>query len=118
MRDFEAYQREFKWLLPDGSRDKERHNAFLNTLLDIICGRVKHHVAFGNVPVSSEPGKRVVESYERGIVDAIMYAGKESATVTFEAAEEQAWGEIEQYLLSMAPYKFQGLVADLLKAMG
>jgi restriction system protein len=41
-----------------------------------------------------------------------------SADVTFEAAEEQAWGEIEQYLRSMPPYDFQDLVADLLKSMG
>lgn len=40
-----------------------------------------------------------------------------SASVTFEQAEEQAWSEIEQYLRKMAPYDFQDLVADLLRAM-
>lgn len=39
-------------------------------------------------------------------------------TITYEKAEEQAWGEIEQYLKAMNPYEFQELVADLLKAMG
>jgi restriction system protein len=39
-------------------------------------------------------------------------------SVTFEQAEEQAWGEIEQYILSMNPYDLQYLVSDLLKAMG
>jgi restriction system protein len=38
--------------------------------------------------------------------------------ITYEKAEEQAWGEIEQYLKAMNPYEFQELVADLLKAMG
>ncbi|MEP7247316.1 MAG: restriction endonuclease [Gammaproteobacteria bacterium] len=41
-----------------------------------------------------------------------------SATITFEEAEEQAWGEIEVHLSNMDPYEFQKLVADLLKAMG
>jgi restriction system protein len=41
-----------------------------------------------------------------------------SASITFEEAEEQAWGEIEQFLTTMSPYEFQNLVGDLLKAMG
>jgi restriction system protein len=43
---------------------------------------------------------------------------EDSATITFEQAEEQAWSEIERYLSSMDPYDFQHLVADLLQAMG
>lgn len=39
-------------------------------------------------------------------------------SVTFETAEEAAWGEISDYLGSMNPYEFQELVADLLRAMG
>jgi restriction system protein len=45
-------------------------------------------------------------------------AGVKKATITFEEAIEQAWGEIEEYLKKMLPYEFQKLVADLLKAMG
>ena len=41
-----------------------------------------------------------------------------SASITFEEADEQAWREIERYLLSMLPYEFQELVASLLRAMG
>jgi restriction system protein len=41
-----------------------------------------------------------------------------AASITFEQAEEQAWGEIEQYLREMKPYDFQELVASLLRAMG
>ncbi|SOY85123.1 Restriction endonuclease [Cupriavidus taiwanensis] len=41
-----------------------------------------------------------------------------TVSVTYEQAEEQAWGEIEQYLRGVNPYEFQELVADLLRAMG
>jgi len=40
-----------------------------------------------------------------------------AASITFEQAEEQAWGEIEQYLAGLNPYDFQDLVACLLRAM-
>ena len=40
------------------------------------------------------------------------------AVITLEEAEEQAWGEIENYLRNMNPYDLQKLVASLLKAMG
>jgi restriction system protein len=52
-------------------------------------------------------------------VQAEVNGGAEkSASITFEQAEEQAWGEIERYLHGMNPYEFQDLVADLLTAMG
>jgi restriction system protein len=41
-----------------------------------------------------------------------------ATAVSYEQAEEQAWGEIEAHLGAMPPYEFQQLVADLLKAMG
>jgi restriction system protein len=41
-----------------------------------------------------------------------------SAGITLESAQEQAWAEIERYLLAMPPYEFQELVASLLRAMG
>ncbi len=41
-----------------------------------------------------------------------------AASITFEQAEEQAWGEVAQYLRGMNPYDFQDLVAALLRAMG
>ena len=79
MKHFEHYRGEFAWFLPNGERDKVRHNRFLNVLLGIICSKVKHHVGFGNVPVTTDPGKKFSETYERGIVDALVHAGKESA---------------------------------------
>lgn len=38
-------------------------------------------------------------------------------TVTYEMADEQAWTEIERFLMQMQPYEFQNLVAALLKGM-
>ena len=35
-----------------------------------------------------------------------------------EEAEEKAWEQVRSYLLEMQPYEFQGLVGDLLTAMG
>lgn len=43
---------------------------------------------------------------------------EKAANITLEEAEEQAWNEIEHYLLGMKPYDFQDLVAALLKGMG
>ena len=44
--------------------------------------------------------------------------GERAASITYEEAEEQAWGEISRYLKSMPPYDFQELVAALLRGMG
>ncbi len=44
--------------------------------------------------------------------------GEREVTQTFEEAEEQAWGEVEQFLQQMNPFDFQELVGELLKAMG
>jgi len=66
----------------------------------------------------------VWKSTQKGQVEArpvsseVAVIQEESATITYEEAEEQAWGEIERYLRGMNPYDFQRLVADLLQAMG
>ena len=61
---------------------------------------------------SKQPGhtKTEQEPGEEGIT--------ETTRITFEAAEEQAWSEIQKYLQEMNPYDFQELVASLLHAMG
>jgi restriction system protein len=58
------------------------------------------------------------EEIETAVTQDGALGTEESAVVTLEAAEEQAWGEIEQYLRLMPPYDFQDLVAELLKSMG
>jgi restriction system protein len=44
--------------------------------------------------------------------------GEAGSAATLEEAEENAWSEIRDYLVSMPPYDFQELVGALLKAMG
>ena len=51
-------------------------------------------------------------------VETEVTASATTASITFEEAEEQAWGEIEAYLTGMNPYEFQELVAALLRGMG
>lgn len=45
-------------------------------------------------------------------------APEKEASITYEQAEEVAWGEIREHLATMNPYEFQDLVAELLEAMG
>lgn len=40
-----------------------------------------------------------------------------SALIVLEEAEEQAWQQVQDFLLGMDPYEFQNLVGDLLSAM-
>jgi hypothetical protein len=47
MTDFEAWEPPFDFTLPDGSRDKERHNRILNSLLGIMLDHIEGFYAFG-----------------------------------------------------------------------
>jgi restriction system protein len=58
----------------------------------------------------AQPAKEVVDDNE---VDEEV-----EVSATFEEAEEIAWAEIRNYLVTMPPYEFQALVGSLLKAMG
>ena len=49
MTDFEAWQPPFDFKLPDGSRDKARHNRLLNTLLDIMLRHIEGFHGYGAV---------------------------------------------------------------------
>lgn len=44
--------------------------------------------------------------------------GESTPHVAIETAEEDAWREVQEYLLGMPPYDFQELVGALLRAMG
>jgi len=65
--------------------------------------------------IKEQPGEAGPESE---VVDSEDADFAESATVTLEEAEEQAWSEIIRYLEKIDPYKFQDLIAGLLEAMG
>ena len=41
-----------------------------------------------------------------------------TALIALEEAQEQAWQQIQDFLLEMDPYDFQNLISDLLSAMG
>jgi restriction system protein len=64
---------------------------------------------------ANQPIREAQAESDEPIEDA---GSEKSASITFEQADEQAWGEIERHLRSMNPFEFQGLVGDLLKAMG
>lgn len=49
MTDFEAWVPPFDFTLPNGQRDKERHNRFLNRLLDIMLGHIEGFHGFGAI---------------------------------------------------------------------
>jgi|HubBroStandDraft_4_1064222.scaffolds.fasta_scaffold100423_2 hypothetical protein len=49
MTDFEAWKPPFDFALPDGNRDRARHNRLLNTLLDIMLAHVDGFWGFGAV---------------------------------------------------------------------
>ncbi len=63
---------------------------------------------------ATRPGEAAIPAAE---ASADEDTAEESATITFEEAEEQAWAEIERHLQTMKPFDFQYLVSDLLKAM-
>jgi restriction system protein len=62
--------------------------------------------------------RRDAKAEEPTIEEVDSPAPEETASITFEQAEEQAWNEIEQHLRAINPFDLQKLVADLLRAMG
>lgn len=50
--------------------------------------------------------------------DSVEGESDKSVSVSYEEAKEQAQEKIDAHLHAMEPYQFQGLVADLLKAIG
>ncbi|HEU4628475.1 MAG TPA: restriction endonuclease [Gemmatimonadaceae bacterium] len=74
-------------------------------LTAVLAGRaIPDEVAESLQPVPPDEG----EDEEEGVTPSI----------TVEQATEQAWAEIERYLLAMPPYGFQELVAASLRGMG
>jgi len=68
---------------------------------------------------ASQPSK-VEEDDQAAVedVEAEGRVGEREVTRTFEEAEEEAWQDVERFLLQMNPYDLQELVAGLLRAMG
>ncbi|MGD2253953.1 MAG: restriction endonuclease, partial [Anaerolineales bacterium] len=55
---------------------------------------------------------------DAGVTDESLEEETEEIRITFEQAEEEAWGEIRSFLGGMPWIEFQDLVAALLEAMG
>jgi hypothetical protein len=49
MTDFEKWRPPFDFMLPDGQRDKAKHNRILNTVLELILRNVEGFYAYGAV---------------------------------------------------------------------
>lgn len=75
MTDFEAWRGPFDFKLPDGSRDKEKHNRVLNSLLDLMVGHVEHFAGFaaGNL-ISSDTSRAHELALEDCVLAAVTHA--------------------------------------------
>ena len=58
MTDFEAWRPPFDFKLPDGSRDKGKHNRLLNSLLDLMVGHAEHLAGFAEGNLISQDASR------------------------------------------------------------
>jgi restriction system protein len=74
----------------------------------------------------TDEGKRACRSFstadefyqEAGRIYAEWRQNRSLQALVTEEAEEMAWEQIQRYLQELQPYEFQGLVGDLLTAMG
>jgi hypothetical protein len=62
MTEFEAWRPPFDFKLPDGNRDKEKHNRLLNSLLDLMVDHVEHFAGFANGNLISPDMHRLTNS--------------------------------------------------------
>ena len=75
MTDFEAWAPPFDFKLADGSRDKEKHNRLLNSLLGIMLDRIDGFYGFGAVSMF-EPNSPRILSHRRLMTDCMLGAIK------------------------------------------
>lgn len=75
MTDFEKWSPPFDFKLPDGSRDKERHNRLLNDLLKVMLDRVDYFAGFAeSKPIPADAKRAHGSSMEGCVVAAISHA--------------------------------------------
>jgi hypothetical protein len=73
MADFERYEGPFKgW-------KKEKHEAVLNTLLEIIAKHIKDGLGFTNKVFHTQPSHHFTDTYENGLIDCLMHVANRSA---------------------------------------
>jgi hypothetical protein len=71
MTDFEAWEGPFNFTLPDGSRDKEKHNRLLNALLDIMLEHIDGFFGFGAVSMFEPNAPRKDLTHRRLMTDCM-----------------------------------------------
>lgn len=84
MTDFEAWAPPFDFKLPDGSRDKSRHNRLLSRLLGLMLDHVEGFYGYG--AVSKYQGREV--THRNGMEDCVGGAVKDVILRVWEAYEE------------------------------
>ena len=105
MTDFEAWKPPFDFRLPDGARDKAKHNRLLNSLLDVMLNHVRRFVAFAaGCPISAE-GKRahslaVEDCIGAAIKDAVLAMWPvvgEPLNLVFGEQKHFGYGDVMRY---------------------
>jgi hypothetical protein len=106
MTDFEAWKSPFNFLLPDGGRDRAKHNRVLNGVLDLMIEYVEGFYAYGAVSMYY-PDRQ--QTHEQLMNDCIEGAVKDIAlrvwgdyrkpvNLVFGKQPHLAKGKIEKYV--------------------
>lgn len=74
MTDFEAWKGPFDFKLPDGSRDKERHNHLLNSLLDIMLEYIEVFYGYSSAHPPKEIKRQHGSLMEDCVIGAVSHA--------------------------------------------
>jgi hypothetical protein len=75
MTDFEAWKPPFDFTLPNGGRDKERHNRLLNSLLGVMLDHIEHFAGFAaGSPISKERRRAHTLAMEDCVAAAVKHA--------------------------------------------
>ena len=75
MVDIQGWKHPFDFALPDGGRDREKHNRLINRAIDIVIEHVHEIIGFCSDP---EPGKDPFDSaYDSNVAKAIKEAAKD-----------------------------------------
>lgn len=74
MTDFEAWKPPFDFKLPNGNRDKERHNRLLNSLLDLMTDHVEWFMGYTAGSQIQDQGRAHFLAMESCVIAAVTHA--------------------------------------------
>jgi len=107
MTDFERWVGPFDFRLPDGERDKEKHNCILNSLLDIMLRHIDGFYGFGAVSMFDpdmppQTHKNLMEDCVGGAIkNAVLDVAdfyQEPLSLVFARQEHFAEAQIRKYV--------------------